>query len=92
MFDTYLFGNVSSYSNYSESFVFSGHGDGRLKRSGTIWNEMKRSETVDHGHGTFPAKKERFTVEEHAVIRFPPFVDLILRSIPTRSSSSYAYD
>jgi hypothetical protein len=41
-----------------------GHGycDGRLKRSGTKWNETKRSETVDHGHGTFPAKNERFTV------------------------------
>jgi hypothetical protein len=23
---------------------------------------MKRNETVDHGHGTFPAKNERFTV------------------------------
>ncbi len=44
--------------------VMDGHGhvDGRLKRSGTIWNEVKRNERVDHGHGTFPAKNERFTV------------------------------
>jgi hypothetical protein len=57
-----------------------GHGDGRLKRSGTIWNEVKRSgtdrnevkrnETVDHGHGTFPAKKERFTVEQRNVLKY----------------------
>ena len=39
-----------------------GHSDGRLKRSGTVRNEVKRNETVDHGHGTFSAKNERFTV------------------------------
>ena len=46
-----------------------GHGDGRLKRSGTKWNETKKSVTVTsrdgHGHATFSVKNERFTVKKN---------------------------
>jgi hypothetical protein len=47
--------------------VMDGHGDGR---SGTKWNEMKKSVTVTvtsrdgHGHVTFSVKNERFTLSE----------------------------
>ncbi len=54
-----------------------GNGDGRSKRSGTIWNGSERSGTVlndlnevknlvtgrsRHGHVTFSAINERFTI------------------------------
>jgi hypothetical protein len=43
------------------------HGDGRLKRSGTIWNEVKNLVTVTsrsrHVMVTFSVKNERFTVK-----------------------------
>ncbi len=39
-----------------------GHGNGRSKRSGTVRNDLERSENIGHGHVTFSAKNEKFTV------------------------------
>ena len=43
--------------------MMDGHGDGRLKRSGTIWNDLERSETKRNeveqmvtGRSRFPLK------------------------------------
>ena len=60
--------------------MMDGHGNGRSKRSGTIWNGTERFGTIwnevknlvtgrsrdGHGHVTFSAINERFTVKNQS--------------------------